>query len=286
MAANRLPGPVWKTRSRTNSAAALVALAAAVVFAPAAATIGRQNSLNTASPKTPRGDANRPDHNHPAFAEQTQQRNRMVDSYITGRGVDDPNVIEAMRTVPRHAFVPPRHKRRAYYDHPIPIGLNQTISAPYIVAYMTGALALDANCRVLEIGTGSGYQAAVCAEISREVYSVEILRPLAESAAARLKELGYRNVTVRQGDGYFGWPEKGPFDAIIITAAAPMVPPPLKRQLKPGGRMILPLGSPYGVQTLVLLTKDHKGQFRSKRLLPVVFVPMTGQVQQVEPAKR
>ena len=188
-----------------------------------------------------------------------------------------------MSMVPRHAFVPEHYQSRAYANHPLPIGLNQTISQPYIVAYMTQALSLEPNDKVLEIGTGSGYQAAVCAEIAREVYTIEILQPLAKSAAARLKNLEYKNVTVKTGDGYFGWRQHAPFDAVIVTAAAGFVPPPLIEQLKPGGLMILPVGSPYGLQTLVLITKNEEGAVRSRRLLPVAFVPMTGRVQQGKP---
>ncbi|MHC4570979.1 MAG: protein-L-isoaspartate(D-aspartate) O-methyltransferase [Planctomycetota bacterium] len=220
----------------------------------------------------------RPEHTHPAFTERTKERARMVAGQIQGRDVSDPNVLRSMLTVPRHAFVRHRDLRRAYADHPLPIGLGQTISQPYIVAYMTEALNLDPNYKVLEIGTGSGYQAAVCAEIVREVYTIEIIEELAKSAKQRLKELGYRNVSVKAGDGYFGWKEKGPFDAIIITAAAGLVPPPLVEQLKPDGRMILPFGSPYGAQTLILITKDNKGKMSSKRLIPVRFVPMLGRV--------
>jgi protein-L-isoaspartate(D-aspartate) O-methyltransferase len=182
-----------------------------------------------------------PEHRHPAFSQRSQERARMVAEQIQARDVNDPNVLKAMRIVPRHAFVRPGEQAYAYNDHPLPIGLGQTISQPYIVAFMTEALKLDSNDRVLEIGTGSGYQAAVCAEIAREVCTIEILEELAKSAAKKLKELGYRNVFVRAGDGYLGWPEKAPFDAIIGTAAAGRVPPPLIEQLKPGGRMILPV---------------------------------------------
>jgi protein-L-isoaspartate(D-aspartate) O-methyltransferase len=233
------------------------------------------------------GELARCDHNHPAFSERIGERERMVTYDIKNRGVNDPNVLRAMRTVPRHAFVQPGDLRRAYADHPLPIGLNQTISQPYIVAYMTEYLELDPNAKVFEVGTGSGYQAAVCGEIAGEVYTVEILEKLAASAKDRLDELGYRNVRVRHGDGYFGWKDKAPFEAIIITAAAGFVPPPLIEQLKPGGRMILPLGSPYGSQWLVLITKDDRGEVRSRNLLPVRFVPMTGRVMgpQEQPEK-
>jgi len=220
----------------------------------------------------------RPTHKHPAFGQRKKQRNQMVTNQIERRDVSNHDVLSAMRTVPRHAFVLKQDLRRAYRDHPLPIGLGQTISQPYIVAYMTEALKLEPNSIVLEIGTGSGYQAAVCAEIAKEVFTIEILEKLAESAKKRLSELGYRNVHVKNGDGYFGWPEYGPFDAIIITAAAGVIPPPLVDQLKPGGRMILPLGSPFGAQTLVLVTKDAEGRVHTRRLLSVRFVPMTGKV--------
>ena len=224
----------------------------------------------------------RPEHSHPAFNERIRERERMVAGDIAGRDISDPNVLDSMRIVPRHTFVRDRDLRRAYSDTPLPIGLGQTISQPYIVAYMTEALKLGPRFKVLEIGTGSGYQAAVCAEIAEEVYTIEILEELAETAAKRLKELGYKNVFVKAADGYFGWEEKGPFDAIIVTCAAGFIPSPLIEQLKPNGGMILPLGSPYGVQTLVLITKDDKGKVRSKELIPCVFVPMVGQISKAE----
>ena len=220
----------------------------------------------------------RPEHTHPAFTQHRRERARMVARQIQARGIRDPNVLSSLSTVPRHSFVRRGDLRRAYSDQPLPIGLGQTISQPYIVAYMTQALKLGADFKVLEIGTGSGYQAAVCAEIVQEVYTIEIIEELAESAEERLKELGYGNVIVKTADGYFGWKEKGPFDAIIVTCAAGFVPPPLIEQLKPEGRMISPLGSPFGAQTLVLITKDEKGRVRSKSLLPVRFVPMLGHI--------
>ncbi len=220
----------------------------------------------------------RPTHKNPAFGQRKKERNRMVAGQIEQRAVSDRDVLRAMRTVPRHSFVMKYDQRRAYRDHPLHIGLGQTISQPYIVAYMTEVLKLEPNSTVLEIGTGSGYQAAVCAEIAEEVFTIEILEKLAESAKKRLAELGYQNVYVKAADGYFGWPENGPFDAIIITAAAGLISPPLIEQLKPGGRMILPLGSPFGAQTLVLVTKDAEGKVHTQRLLAVRFVPMTGKV--------
>jgi protein-L-isoaspartate(D-aspartate) O-methyltransferase len=233
----------------------------------------KQKSAKKKDKKPPR-----PDHSHPAFKKRTKERNRLVSRWIERQGVRDPNVLTAIRTVPRHEFVRPGDSRRAYADHPIPIGLGQTISQPYIVAYMTEALKLQPDHKVLEVGTGSGYQAAVCAEIAQQVHTIEIIEALAKSAKERLKKLGYPNVSVKAADGYFGWPEHGPFDAIIVTAAAGLVPPPLIEQLKPNGKMILPLGSPYGSQTLVLITKDDKGEVRSKAVLPVRFVPMTGHI--------
>ncbi|MBN2269477.1 MAG: protein-L-isoaspartate(D-aspartate) O-methyltransferase [Sedimentisphaerales bacterium] len=221
----------------------------------------------------------RPLHKHPAFKERIDERRRMVANQIQAREVKDPNVLKAMRIVPRHAFIPSDVQRQAYYDYPLPIGKGQTISQPYIVAFMTEALRLDPNCTVLEIGTGSGYQAAVCAEIAREVYTIEIVPALAKSAAEQLKKLGYKNVFVRAGDGYFGWPEKAPFNAIIGTAAAGRIPPPLLEQLKPGGRMILPLTGPSGYEYLELVTKDENGRVKRTKVMPVRFVPMTGRIQ-------
>ncbi len=226
----------------------------------------------------------RPAHAHPAFAERSDERARMVARQIQARDVKDPNVLKAMRIVPRHAFVRPREQRYAYADHPLPIDYDQTISQPYIVAFMTEALQLKPNSKVLEIGTGSGYQAAVCAEIAQRVYTIEIVEGLAKSAKKLLKELGYPNVFVKAGDGFFGWAEHAPYDAIIGTAAAGRVPEPLLEQLKPLGRMILPCGSPGGFQYLVLITKDEKGNLHKSNVMPVRFVPMTGEVQ--KPAKK
>ncbi len=236
------------------------------------ATAGEPNDPNAAV-------VLRPLHEHPAFGEMVEQRRRMVATQIKTRDVTDPNVLKAMETVPRHAFVAPGYERQAHIDSPLPIAAGQTISQPYIVAFMTEALRLDPNSRVLEIGTGSGYQAAVCAEIAREVYTIEIVKELAESAGKKLKTLGYRNVFVRAGDGFFGRPDKAPFDAIIGTAAAGKIPPPLLEQLKPGGRMIIPVGDPRDFQYLVLVTKDEKGNIQRRNVLPVRFVPMTGEAQ-------
>jgi len=222
------------------------------------------------------------DHKHPAFAERIEERGKMVAWQIQARDINDPNVLKAMRIVPRHAFVRSTEQRYAYTDNPLPIGFDQTISQPYIVAFMTEALKLRPDSKVLEIGTGSGYQAAVCAEIAKEVYTIEIVEGLAKRAEKCLKELGYPNVFVRFGDGFFGWPDVAPFDAIIGTAAAGRIPEPLLEQLKPGGRMILPYGRPWDFQYLVLITKDEKGKISKSNVMPVRFVPMTGEVQKPE----
>lgn len=203
-------------------------------------------------------------------------RELMVQQQIAARGVRDKRVLEAMRKVPRHLFVPPGMQPYAYLDRPLPIGHEQTISQPYIVAFMTEALRLGPEDRVLEVGTGSGYQAAVLSVMVREVYSIEIVEPLATESAERLRRLGYANVTVRAGDGYSGWPDRAPFDAIMITAAPGHVPEPLLHQLAPGGRLILPVGHQF--QTLMRIRRTAGG-FKREKLLPVRFVPMTGEAE-------
>ncbi len=200
----------------------------------------------------------------------------MVRYQIEGRNVRDQGVLAAMRTVPRHEFVPERYRDQAYNDHPLPIGLGQTISQPYIVAFMTELLKLEPEDRVFELGTGSGYQAAVASKVAGSVYTMEIYRDLADSARERLEALEYKNVHSRYGDGYFGWKEKAPFDAIIVTAAADHIPPPLIEQLRPGGRLIIPLGSPFSIQQLVLVTKDLKGKVSERPVIAVRFVPLLG----------
>lgn len=224
----------------------------------------------------------RPEHKHPAFTERTEERQNMVAWQIQARDVRDPNVLEAMRIVPRHAFVPFSEQPYAYGDYPRPIGYDQTISQPYIVAFMTEALQLKPDSKVLEIGTGSGYQAAVCAEIADKVYTIEIVEELAKRAQKTLEQLDYDNVFVRYGDGFFGWKQAAPFDAIIGTAAAGRIPEPLLEQLKPGGRMILPYGRPWGYQYLVVITKDKEGNIHKENVMPVRFVPMTGEVMKPE----
>jgi len=223
----------------------------------------------------PQGERLAPTHDHKAFNQRRKEREEMVSTQIQRYKVEDEKVLEAMRTVPRHAFVRPDDSELAYADRPLPIGHGQTISQPFIVGYMTEKMQLDDTKTVLEIGTGSAYQAAVAAEIAYQVYSIEILLPLGKSAEKRLVDLGYRNVTTKVDDGYFGWKEHGPFDAIIVTAASPDVPPPLVKQLKRGGRMIIPVGGPFAKQYLILVRKDAAGKVTSQRLLPVAFVPFT-----------
>jgi protein-L-isoaspartate(D-aspartate) O-methyltransferase len=207
--------------------------------------------------------------------ERAEERDAMVRSTIAARGVGDRAVLAALHAVPRHLFVPPQVADEAYDDRPLPIGHGQTISQPYIVASMTEHARVGPGSRVLEIGTGSGYQAAVLAEITPEVFTIEIKAPLAEQAARTLAGLGYASVRARRADGWHGWPEEAPFDAILVTAATGTVPPPLVRQLKPGGRMVVPVGPAYATQALTLVEKDAEGRVRTETLYPVRFVPLT-----------
>jgi protein-L-isoaspartate(D-aspartate) O-methyltransferase len=208
----------------------------------------------------------------------SQKRYRMVKNQIQWRGIKDTLVLKAMRKVPRHLFVPDDFKEQAYVDSPLPIGEGQTISQPYIVAFMTDVLKLKGREKVLEIGTGSGYQAAVLAEITKQVFTIEIVPSLGHCAAELLQKLGYKNIHVKIGDGYRGLPENAPFDAIMVTAAPEHIPQPLIDQLKKGGRMIIPVGDFY--QELILITKQPDGTIKKESVLPVRFVPMTGEAQQ------
>jgi len=201
-------------------------------------------------------------------------RYEMVDRQIVGRGISDENVLQAMRYVPRHLFVPEKRRRSAYADSPLPIGYGQTISQPYIVALMTELLEPEKDDVAFEVGTGSAYQAAVLSQIVKKVYTMEIVPPLGNAAEKRLKEIGYDNITVKVGDGYFGWEEHGPFDCIIVTAASDHIPPPLIKQLKNGGKMAIPVGHPFQVQNLMLLEKSEEGEVKIRNLLPVRFVPL------------
>jgi protein-L-isoaspartate(D-aspartate) O-methyltransferase len=199
------------------------------------------------------------------------QRRKMVEEQIIKRGIEDKKVIEAFLKVPRDKFVPPSYRALSYADTPLPIGYGQTISQPFIVALMTELLELKGNGRVLEIGTGSGYQAAILAQICKEVYTIEIIKPLKEEAEKRLEDLGYKNIKVKWGDGFLGWQEYAPFDAIVVTCAPKEIPPKLIEQLKEGGRMVIPVGE--GIQQLKLVVKE-KGKIKIKDIIPVRFVPM------------
>ena len=203
----------------------------------------------------------------------TRSRRQMVATQIKARGIQDTATIKALLEVERHKFVPDRYQRYAYADQPLPIGENQTISQPYIVALMTELLQLEGDEKVLEIGTGSGYQAAILAELTSQVFTIEIIESLARRADSLLKELGYDNITVRAGDGYIGWEEEAPFDAIIVTAAPPKIPPPLLEQLAEGGRMVIPVGT-YWQELLLVEKKDSV--ITKKSIIPVRFVPFTG----------
>jgi protein-L-isoaspartate(D-aspartate) O-methyltransferase len=200
-----------------------------------------------------------------------------ITSPWTGQAKMDARVLEAMGKVPRHEFVPPDQKPYAYENRPLPIGHGQTISQPYIVALMTDLMRVDKDSVVLEIGTGSGYQAAVLSALCKSVYTIEIIEPLGRQADERLQRLNYHNVQVRIADGYYGWEAHAPFDAIIVTAAASHIPPPLVRQLKPGGRMVIPVGASFLTQQLLLVEKGKDGSVRTRQMLPVAFVPLTGE---------
>lgn len=205
-----------------------------------------------------------------------KKETKSTSSYL-GTARLDKKVIDAVGSVKRHKFVPLKHRASAYDNRPLPIGYGQTISQPYIVAAMTDLLKLKESDSVLEVGTGSGYQAAVLAHIVKKVHTIEIIKPLGLEAKERLKALGYKNIEVQIGDGYYGLESKAPFDAIIVTAAAGQIPPPLLKQLKPGGRMVIPVGSQFYVQQLVLAQKDKNGKVTIKQILPVRFVPLTGE---------
>lgn len=207
--------------------------------------------------------------------EYTAARKEMVSRQIALRGIHDPAVLAAMGRVLRHEFVPSHRRNDAYDDSPLPIGYGQTISQPYIVALMTELLNVDSDSTVLEVGTGSGYQAAVLAEIVKEVFTVEIVKKLHERSQKDLERLGYKNIKTLHKDGYYGWEEHGPYDAIIVTCASDFIPPPLIKQLKPGGRMCIPVGPPFKVQHLVLVTKDEEEKIATKVITSVRFVPLT-----------
>jgi|SRR5699024_336294 len=219
----------------------------------------------------------------PTFSEREQERHDLVKKGLEQRGISDQSVLKAMRNVPRHLFVPEQYQRFAYLNRPLPIGYEQTISQPYIVAYMTQMLDLEAGEKVLEIGTGSGYQAAVLSELTPRVYTIEIVEELGKQAKTRFDSLGYETIKAKIGDGYKGWPKYAPYDAIILTAAPEEIPQPLIEQLAPGGVMVAPLGEADEVQMLTKVTKDSEGKVQIQKKLPVRFVPMTGNSGEINP---
>ncbi len=247
--------------------------------APESPRTGAGERAPASSPDEPAGAktdaAARP--TDPEEGRWAEAREAMVRTQIEGRDVRDPRVLAAMRAVPRHRYVPETVRERAYGDHPLPIGFDQTISQPYIVAFMTEALGVHSEHKILEVGTGSGYQAAVLAMLARKVYSIEIVEGLANRSRQLLRDEGFANLEVRAGDGYRGWPDQAPFDGIIVTCAPDHVPPALKEQLKVGGRLVIPVGAGY--QELLLITRTESG-FSEQRILPVRFVPMTGEAQE------
>ncbi len=226
-----------------------------------------------------RDSSEKPVRQLPRSEDRSYERDQMLRHQITSRDITDESVLRAMRNVPRHWFVPDDVIDHAYEDRPLPIGHRQTISQPYVVAFMTEALRIEAQSKVLEVGTGSGYQAAVLSEITPHVFTIEIVEPLGKRAMETFESRGYTDIQTRIGDGYRGWPEEAPFDAIIVTCAPGRVPPQLIEQLKPGGRLCIPVTERNQVQWLQLIEKDESGELKVERTMPVRFVPMTGEAQ-------
>ncbi len=266
-----------KEKRRFRPATAVVLIALVPVWSVCSPPAGKPGTSQPAATSPPKSDS-------PGIMPRTDERKaerlKMVERQIAARGIKDKAVLEAMRNVPRHWFVPDRMQPYAYDDRPLPIGYSQTISQPYIVAFMTEALKLPADAKVLEVGTGSGYQAAVLAEITPHVYTIEIVEPLARHVMSTFKRLGYETIVAKVGDGYAGWAEHGPFDAIMVTCAPGHVPPELVKQLKPGGCMCIPVGPQGFGQELLLITRQPDGSTVTRNLLPVSFVPMTGKARQ------
>jgi len=260
------------------AAGVLIALATVALRGPPTRTEARPAASR---PGTASAPASAPVWKIPVFQARQAERDamgRVIRGYVAAGDktalAEMDAVLKVMRAVPRHEFVPARYARSAYADTPLPIGHGQTISQPYMVAEMTRLLGVGRMSRVLEVGTGSGYQAAVLAHLTPHVYTMEVVKPLADSAATRFRRLGYTSIRVHHGDGYNGWAERGPFDAIVVTCAARRIPPPLIKQLKPGGRMVVPVGGPFALQTLMLVTKDDEGTVRTRSLMAVRFVPL------------
>jgi len=258
-----------RTGGAVRSAAVSLFLVAAIILAARARQTAETNSAPALTP-----NEKQVERKLPRFEARQHERDAMAKLLREVYGLRDESILKAMRRVPRHEFVPAKLSTRAYHDTPLPIGYGQTISQPYIVAEMTRQLHLTQSSKVLEIGTGSGYQAAVLNECTTDVYTIEIVKPLAEAAAKHLYDLGYHGVRCRHADGYYGWPDEAPFDAIIVTCAAGQIPPPLVAQLAPGGRMVIPVGLPFAVQDLMLVRKTEEGAVISRSLMSVRFVPL------------
>ncbi len=258
----------------SNSRKLFVALMMVVIGAALTSGCGGQHSPSTHQRENGELGASATEPQSLDSSEYAQARAEMVATQLVARDIVDPRVIDAMRRVPRHLFVPPSVRDHAYGDGPLPIGHGQTISQPYIVALMTQLVDAAPSKKALDVGTGSGYQAAVLAELVQRVYSIEIVEPLAVEARQRLQQLGYENITVRHGDGYLGWPSEAPFDVIVVAAAPDHLPPALVEQLARGGKMVIPVGA--GFQELMLIEKDAAGEISQRTIAPVSFVPMTG----------
>ncbi len=282
-----MAGASWKKRSRLYLAllTAIVVFAAVIIVAllclegPGEREVRPGDQTEVGPTTTPSLTPEKPTPTTRVEREsddRLEERMEMVERQIRRRGVTDQDVLDAMERVPRHEFVPTQHRSQAYADHPLPIGYGQTISQPYIVALMTELLDLQSTDRVLEIGTGSGYQAAILGEIVAEVYTVEIIEPLATEAKGRLERLGYKNVYSRHADGYYGWEEHAPYDAIIVTCAPDHIPQPLVQQLADGGRLVIPVGPPGGYQTLWEITREGE-EIKKRNVTGVAFVPLTGE---------
>lgn len=264
---------------KPNNSILVSVLMAGMIFLIQCMSSGQQTDRNRPSlEKTTAADT--VEWQRPRFEERSEERNRLVETGIEAQGVTDPATLEAMRNVPRHLFVPESYRQHAYLNRPLPIGHDQTISQPFIVGYMTAMLELEAGEKVLEIGTGSGYQAAVLSEITPNVFTIEIVEELGKKARKTFHSLGYETIQTKIGDGYKGWPEHAPFDAIILTAAPEEIPQPLINQLKPGGILLAPVGSTDETQYLTKVTKNSEGEVQCQRQLAVRFVPMTGEAQQ------
>ncbi len=259
---------------------AAVLLTASIILILNATSFEGEITLPDVNPKMSVIQSDTLEWSRPRFSERREERHRLVETGIKQQGIQDSSTLEAMRHVPRHLFIPDTYRQYAYQNRPLPIGYDQTISQPYIVAYMTSLLDLSAGDKVLEIGTGSGYQAAVLSEITPHVYTIEIVEELAKRTSKLLEKFGYETIETKTGDGFYGWEEHAPYDAVIVTAAPEEIPQPLTDQLKPGGVLVIPVGSRGEGQFMLKVTKGEDGEIRREKKIPVRFVPFTGDGQQ------